>query len=88
MKLGGGYVKLGQELPLETSKGEEEFDLLEHRGIDEAEGLAVAPLVVSADGFPGRTRMNSHLVIMFLAERKVSLITFLCLLYTSDAADE
>jgi len=77
MKLSGGYVKLGQELPLETSEGEAELDLLEHRGIDEAEGLAVAPLVVSADGFSERTRMNSHLVIMLLVERKVSLITFL-----------
>ena len=77
VKLGGGYVKLGQELPLETSEGEAEFDLLEHRGVDEAEGFVVAPLVVNADGFSGRTRMNSHLVIMLLAERKVSLITFL-----------
>ena len=77
MKLGGSYVKLGQELPLKRSEGEAELDLLEHRGIDEAEGLAIAPLVVSADGFSGRTRMNRHLVIVFLAERKVSLITFL-----------
>ena len=77
MKLGGGYVKLGQELPLETSEGEVELDLLEHRSIDEAEGFVVAPLVVSTDGFSGRTGMNRHLVIMFLAERKVSLITFL-----------
>ena len=77
MKLGGGYVKLGQELPLETSKGEAELDLLEHSGIDEAEGFTVAPLVISADGFSRRTRMNRHLVIVFLAERKVSLITFL-----------
>jgi len=77
MKLGGGYVKLGQELPLETSEGEAGLDLLEHRGIDKEEGLAIAPLVVSADGFSGRTRMNRHLVIVFLVERKVSFITFL-----------
>ena len=77
MKLGGGYVKLGQELPLETSEGEAELDLLEHRSIDEAEGFVAAPLVVSAYGFSGRTGMNGHVVIVFLAERKVSLITFL-----------
>jgi len=77
MKLGRGYVKLGQELPLEASEGEAKLDLLEHGGIDEAEGFAIAPLVVSADGVSGGTRMNSHFVIMFLAERKVSLITFL-----------
>jgi len=77
MKLSGGYVKLGQELSLETSEGEAELDLLEHRGIDKAEGFIVAPLVIRAYGFFGRTRMNRHLVIVFLAERKVSLINFL-----------
>jgi len=75
--LGRGYVKLGQELPLEASEGEAELDLLDHGGIDEAEGFAIAPLVFGADGLSGRTRMNTDLVIMFLAERKVSLITFL-----------
>jgi len=49
MKLGGGYVKLGQELPFEMSEGEAELDLLEHHGIDEAEGLAIAPLVLQED---------------------------------------
>jgi len=77
IKLGGGYVKLGQELRLETSEGEAELDLLEHRGIDEAEGFAIAPLVVSADGFSRGRRINIHLVIMLLAKGKVSLITFL-----------
>jgi len=77
MKLGEGYVKLSQELPFETSEGEAELDLLDYRGIDEAEGLAIASLVFSADGFSGRTRMDRHLVIAFLAERKVNFITFL-----------
>jgi len=77
MKLGGGYVELGQKLPLEASKGEAELDFLEHGGIDEAEGFAIAPLVVDADGFSRGTRMNGHLVIMLLAKGKVSLITFL-----------
>jgi len=77
MKLGGGYVELGQEVPLETSEGEAELDFLEHGGIDEAEGFAIAPLVVSADGFSRGTRMNVHLVVMLLAKGKVSLITFL-----------
>ena len=53
MKLGGGYVKLGQELPLETSEGEAELDLLEHRGIDEAEGFVVAPWSSVQMGSPG-----------------------------------
>jgi len=69
MKLGRGYVKLGQELPLEASEGETKLDLLEHGGIDEAEWFTIAPLVVSADRLSWGTRMNSHLVIMFLAER-------------------
>jgi len=77
MKLGGGYVELGQELPLETSEGEAELDLLEHGGIDEAKEFAIAPLVVVADGLSRGTRMNGHLVIMLLAKGKVSLITFL-----------
>ena len=77
MKLGGGYVKLSQKLPLEASEGEAEFDFLEHRGVDEAKRLAVTPLAVSANGFSGRTRSNNHFVIVFFAERKVSLISFL-----------
>jgi len=56
MKLGGGYVELGQELPLEASEGEAELNLLEHGGIDEAEGFTIAPLVVGADGFSRGTR--------------------------------
>jgi len=77
MKLGGGYVKLSQKLPLEASEGEAEFDFLEHRGVDKAKGLAVTPLAVSANGLSGRTRSNNHFVVVFFAERKVSLITFL-----------
>jgi len=77
MKLGRGYVKLSQNLPLEASEGEAEFDFLEHRGIDKAKRLAITPLAVNANGFSGRTRSNSHFVVMFFAERKVSLITFL-----------
>ena len=77
MKLGGVYVELGQELPLEASEGEAKLDLLEHGGIDEAEGFAIAPLVVGADGFSRGTRMNGHLLIMLLAKEKVSLTTFL-----------
>ena len=70
-------VELGQELPLEASEGEAELDLLEHGGIDEAEGFTIAPLVVDADGFCKGTRMNDHLVIMLLAKGKMSFITFL-----------
>ena len=77
MKLGGGYVELSQELPLEASEGQAELDLLEHGSIDEAEGLAIAPLVVGADGLPRGTRTNGHLVIMLLAKRKMNFITFL-----------
>ena len=38
MKLGGGYVKLDQEFPLKACEGEPKLDLLEHGGVDEAEG--------------------------------------------------
>jgi len=77
MKLGGGYIQLGQELPLEAGEGESEFHFLEHGGVDEAEGAAVAPLVISADRLARRTRVHRHFVIVFLVERKVSLVTFL-----------
>jgi len=77
MKLGGGYVKLSQKLPLEASEGEAELDFLEHRGVDKAKGFTVASPVVSANGFSKRARRNGHLVIVFFAERKVNLITFL-----------
>ena len=75
--MGGGYVELGQELSLKASEGEEELDLLEHGSIDEAEGFAIVPLVVGADGLPRGTRTNGHLVIMLLAKGKMSFITFL-----------
>ena len=77
MKLGGGYVKLGQELPLEAGERESELDFLEHCGVDEAEEVVVAPLVISANRLSRRTRMHGYLVIVFLAKRKVSLVTFL-----------
>jgi len=77
MKLGRGYIKLGQELPLEAGEGESEFDFLEHCSVDEAEGVVVAPLVIGANRLSRRTRMHRYLVIVFLAERKVSLVTFL-----------
>ena len=64
-------------LPLEAGEGESEFDFLEHGGVDEAKGVAVAALVISADRLTRRTRMHIYLVIVFLAERKVSLVTFL-----------
>jgi len=73
MKLGGGYVKLGQELPLEAGERESKLDFLEHCGVDEAEGAAVAPLVIGANRLSRRTRMHRYLVIVFLAEGKVSL---------------
>ena len=77
MKLGGGYVEFSQELPLEAGEGESELDFLEHRCIDEAEGATVVTLVITADGLTRGTRMHRYLVIMFLAERKVSWVTFL-----------
>jgi len=77
MKLGGGYVKLGQELPLEAGEGESKLDFLEHCGIDEAEGEAVTPLVIGANRLSRRTRMHRNLIIVLLAERKVSWVTFL-----------
>jgi len=77
MKLGGGYVEFSQELPLEAGEGESELDFLEHCCVDEAEGAAVAPLVISAYTLTRKTRMHRYLVILFLAKRKVSLVTFL-----------
>jgi len=77
MKLGGCYVKFSQEFPLEAGEGESELDFLEHCSVDEAEGVVVAPLVISADRLTRRARMHKYLVILFLAERKVSLVTFL-----------
>ena len=58
MKLGGGYVEFSQELPLEAGEGESELDFLEHCCVDEAEGAAVAPLVISADRLTRKKRMH------------------------------
>jgi len=77
MKLGGGYVKLGQELPLKAGERKSELDLLEHCGVNEAEGVAVAPQVISANRLAGRTRTHRYLVIVLFAEGEVILITFL-----------
>jgi len=77
MKLGEGYVKLRQKLPLKASEGEAELDLFEHCGVDKAKGFVVASLVASANGFSGRAMTNGHLVVVFFAERKVSWITSL-----------
>ena len=77
MKLGGGYVELGQELPLKACEGKPKLDLLEHGGVNEAEGSVVAPLIVGADGLTGRTRTHGHFVIVLFAEREMLLITFL-----------
>jgi len=76
MKLGGGYVKLGQELPLKAGERKSELDLLERRGVNEAKRGAIAPLIISANRLSGRTRTHRYLVIMFFAEREVILVTF------------
>jgi len=77
MKLGGGYVKLGQELPLKAGERKSELDLLERRGVNEAKGGAVAPLIISANRLSGRTMTHIYLVIVFFAGREVILVTFL-----------
>jgi len=77
MELGGGYVELGQELPLKACEGKPKLDLLEHSGVNEAERGVVAPLIVGADGLTGRTRAHRYYVIVLFAEREVILITFL-----------
>jgi len=77
MELGGGYVKLSQELPLKACEGKPKLDLLEHGGVDEAKGGVVASLIVGADGLIGRTRTHEHFVIMLFAKGEVFLITFL-----------
>jgi len=77
MKLGGGYVKLAQELPLKACERKLELDLLEHHGVNEAKGGVVAPLIISANRLSGRTRTHRYLVNVFFAEREVILVTFL-----------
>ena len=77
MELGGGYVELGQELPLKACEGKPKFDLLEHSSVYEAEGGVVAPLIVGADWLTRRTRPHNYFVIVLITEREVFLITFL-----------
>ena len=77
MKLGGGYVELGQELPLKACEGKPKLDLLEHGGVDKAERGFVAPLIIGADGLTGRTKAHNYFVIVLFAEREVIRITFL-----------
>ena len=75
MELGGSNVELGQELPLKTRKGNPKFDLLKRGGVDEAEGGAVTPLIISANWLTGRTRPHNHFIIMLFAEGEVCLVT-------------
>jgi len=77
VQLGGGNVKLSQQLPLIASKGESELDLFEYSCVDEAKGVAVVPFIVSADRFSRKARANGHLVIMFLTKGKVGLVSSL-----------
>ena len=77
MELGGGYVELGQELPLKACERKPYLDLLEHSGVNEAERGVVAPLIVGADGLTGRTRAHGYFVIVLLTEREVFLVTLL-----------
>jgi len=77
VQLGGGDVKLSQKLPLKASEGESELNLLEYGCVDEAKGVTVVPFIVSSDWFPKKTRVNGHLVIMFLTKGKVGLVSSL-----------
>ena len=51
MKLGGGDIELGEELPLEVGERKPKLHLLEHGGVDETKQLAAAPLIVRTDRF-------------------------------------
>jgi len=87
MKLGGGYVELGQELPLKACEGKPKLDLLEHCGVDKAEKGVVAHLIIGADELTGRTRAHNYFVIMLFAEREVIRITFLETKYIAISVD-
>ena len=75
VQLGRGNIKLSKKLPLKTSKGERELDLLEHGCVNTAERVTIAALAISTNRFPGRTRTNDNLVIMLLMECEVGLIS-------------
>jgi len=68
MELGRGDVELGQQLPLEASERKPKLHFLEQRGVDEAEQLAVVPLIVSTDWFSKEARQHCHFVIMLFVK--------------------
>ena len=49
---------------------------LEHGGVDEAEQLVVAPLIVRADRFTREAGQHDHLATMLFMEGKVGLVSF------------
>ena len=68
MELGRGDVELGQQLPLEASERKPKFHFLEQCGVDEAEQLAVAPLIVHTDWFSMEARQHCHFAIVLLVK--------------------
>ena len=76
VKLGRSDVELGQQLSLETSKGKSELHLFEKCRVEEAERLATARFVVSADRLLRVARQHDHLAIMLLVKGKIRLVPF------------
>ena len=76
MKLGGGDIELGKQLPLEAGERKPKLHLLEHGGVDEPEQLAVAPLIVRTERFIREAGQHGHFAIVLFMEGKVGLVSF------------
>ena len=70
-----GDVELGQQLSLKTSKRKPKLHFLEKGSVDEAEQLAVVPLIGCADRFTWEAGQHDHFAVMLLVEGKVGLIS-------------
>ena len=68
MKLGGGYVNLREQLPLEGREGEAKTDALKYRLIEEEEGFSPIGLVVHANWLPRGAMTDGDVRIVGSAE--------------------
>jgi len=66
--LGGGYIALCEQLPLEGRKGEAQTDTLEHRLVKEEEGFPPIGPVVHTNWLPRGAMTNGNVRIMGSAE--------------------
>ena len=68
MELGGGYVNLGEEFPLEGREWEAHPDAFEHRLVHEEEGTPLSRSVIHTHRFPRSAGTNGDVLVMSAVE--------------------